>query len=255
MVMEIKLEGTVVVSGGDRGIRDCAKAGANVAILYHSHPDAPKNADEIAKEFGVKTKAYQCDVSDENAVNEAIVAAEKELGSITALAANAGVSAAKPAVELTSEDFHKVFGVNLLGVFNVAKAVARHWIENGYKKGAIVVTSSMSAEIYNSQGLNKPLTQLFYNSSKGAVTNMVKGLAAEWAQHGFRVNAVEPGYCNTDMVKGGDPKVLEFQKKSVPLGRFSENYEQSSAAVFLLSDLASYITGSRIRPDGGFTVY
>ncbi|WFC98814.1 sorbose reductase [Malassezia yamatoensis] len=255
MAIEMKLEGTVVVSGGDRGIRDCAKAGANVAILYHSHPEAQQRAEEIAEEFGVKTKAYRCDVSDDNAVNQTITAAEKELGPITGLAANAGVSANKPAVELTTEDFQKVFGVNMLGVFNVAKTVAKRWIETGFKKGSIVVTSSMSAVIYNPVALNTPYPQLFYNASKGAASNMVKGLAAEWAQYGIRVNALEPGYCDTDMTKGSDPKVREYRENTVPLNRFSDVSEQSSSALFLLSDLSSYVTGTYIRPDGGCTLY
>ncbi|WFC99038.1 sorbose reductase [Malassezia yamatoensis] len=260
MVFEIKLTGTVVVSGGNRGIglgisKAVAQAGANVAILYHSHPDAQKNADEVAKEFGVKVKAYQCDVSDADLVKKTIKQAESDLGQVTALAANAGVSVVKPAVELTTDDFNKVFNVNVLGVFNTAKAIAQHWIETGFKKGSIVVTSSMSSEIYNQKGLNDPLTQVFYNSSKGAVTNMVKGLAAEWAEHGIRVNALEPGFCNTEQTSVMDKKIRDFQAASLPLGRFSEPHEQAAPTVFLLSEHASYITGSQIRPDGGFTIW
>lgn len=220
-----------------------ARAGANVAVLYRSHPDAEKNAEEVAKEFGVKVKAYQCDVSDADLVKKTIQQAEADLGQVTALAANAGVSVVKPATELTADDFHKVFNVNVLGVFNTAKAVAQHWIDTGFKKGAIVVTSSMSSEIYNQKGLNDPLTQVFYNSSKGAVTNMVKGLAAEWSKHGIRVNALEPGFCNTEQTSGMDVKIRDYQAQSVPLGRFSEPHEQGYPAVFLLSEYASYMTG------------
>ena len=223
-----------------------AQAGANVAILYHSHPDAEKNAAEVAKEFGVKVKAYKCDVSDADLVKKTIKQAEQDLGPITGLAANAGVSVVKPAVELTAEDFNKVFNVNVLGVFNTAKAVAQHWIETGFKKGSIVVTSSMSSDIYNQKGLNDPLTQVFYNSSKGAVTNMVKGLAGEWAQHSIRVNALEPGFCNTEQTSVMDAKIRDFQAASVPMGRFSEPAEQAGPAVFLLSEHASYMTGGYV---------
>lgn len=124
-----------------------ANAGANVAILYHSHPEAPKAAENVAKEYGVKAKAYQCDVGDANKVKETIGKIEADLGTpITGLAANAGVSVVKPATELTPDDFHKVFNANVLGAFNSCQAVAKYWIEKKIK-GSIVVTSSMSSEV------------------------------------------------------------------------------------------------------------
>lgn len=198
-----------------------ANAGANVAILYHSHPKAQEAAENVAKKFGTKVKAYQCDVSDAKLVKSTIEKIEGDLGTpITGLAANAGVSVVKPALELTPEDFNKVFSANVLGAFNSCQAVAQYWVERKMK-GSIIVTSSMSSEvsqfrafspssrlgnshrsrlsptfqpqIYNQSGLNQPLTQIFYNASKGAATNMVKGLAAEWAPYGIRVNALEPG--------------------------------------------------------------
>lgn len=232
-----------------------ANAGANVAILYRSHPKAQEAAEEVAKEFGVKVKAYQCDVGDADLVKKTVKQANEELGPVTGLLANAGVSVVKPAVELTADDFRYVYDTNVLGVFNSAKAVAQHWIETGFKKGSIVITSSMSSEIYNQSGLNEPLTQVFYNSSKGAVTNLGKCLAAEWAKHSIRVNILEPGFCNTEQTSGMDKKVRDFQASSIPLGRFSEPHEQADPAVLLLSDKASYLTGSVIRPDGGFTIW
>ena len=110
----------------------------------------------------------------------------------------------KPALELTTDDFRYVYDVNVLGVFNTARAAARLWIDRQAKSpetqgqkqevGSIVVTSSMSSRIINPVGQSQALTQVFYNSSKGAVSNVTKGLAAEWAQHGIRVNALSPGY-------------------------------------------------------------
>lgn len=226
-----------------------------MAVLYHSHPDADKNAEAVAKEFGVKVKAYQCDVSDADQVKKVVKTAEEELGQITALAANAGVSVVKPALELTSDDFHKVFNVNVLGVFNACKAVAQHWVDTKFDKGSIVVTSSMSSEIYNQKGPNDPLTQVFYNASKGAATNMVKGLAAEFAKYNIRVNALEPGFCNTEQTSVMDKSIRDYQASSVPMGRFSEPHEQGAPCVFLLSEYASYMTGGHIRPDGGFTLW
>lgn len=232
-----------------------ASAGANVAILFHSHPKAHEAAENVAKKHGVKVKAYQCDVSDAKKVKDTIEHIEKDLGTpITGLAANAGVSVVKPATELTPEDFHKVFDANVLGAFNSCQAVAQYWIQRK-SKGSIVITSSMSSSLYNQKGLNEPLTQIFYNASKGAVSNMVKGLAAEWAPHSIRVNALEPGFCNTEQTSGMDPKIREWQASSVPMGRFSEPHEQGEPAVLLLSDKSSYMTGTILRPDGGFSVY
>lgn len=124
-----------------------ANAGANVAILYHSHPKAPEAAENVAKKFNVKAKAYQCDVGDAALVQKTIAQIEGDLGTpITGLAANAGVSVVKPATELTPDDFHKVFNANVLGAFNSAQAVAKHWIER-QQKGSIVITSSMSSDV------------------------------------------------------------------------------------------------------------
>jgi len=253
--------GTVIVTGGNRGIglamsEAVANAGANVAILYRSHPDAEKNAAKVAEKFGVKVKAYKCDVGNHELMVETIEKASKELEKpIIGLMANAGVSVVKPALELSKDDFDFVYSTNVYGVFNTCQAVAKHWKSAGFKKGSIVVTSSMSSSIYNQSALNEPLTQVFYNSSKGAVTNMVKALAAEWAPIGIRVNALEPGFCNTEQTSGMDPKIRDFQASSIPLKRFSEPHEQAEPAVMLLSEKASYITGTILRPDGGFTIW
>lgn len=124
-----------------------ANAGANVAILYHSHPKAQEAAENVAKKFGTKVKAYQCDVSDAKLVKSTIEKIEGDLGTpITGLAANAGVSVVKPALELTPEDFNKVFSANVLGAFNSCQAVAQYWVERKMK-GSIIVTSSMSSEV------------------------------------------------------------------------------------------------------------
>ncbi|KAG1744850.1 hypothetical protein EDB19DRAFT_1694487 [Suillus lakei] len=217
----------IIVTGGNRGIgyaysRAVAQAGARVAIIYRSSEDAHEVAEKLCKEFGVQVKAYQCDVSDAEKTAETFSLIDKDLGPVTGLIANAGVSIVKPALELTSEDFYKVYSVNVLGVFNSTKAAARLWIDKKQSGGSIVITSSMSSQIINQVAPNKPLTQVFYNSSKGAVSMLMKGLAAEWATHGIRVNALSPGYVNTDQTSGMETHVLEHQTKTVPLGRFAE---------------------------------
>jgi sorbose reductase len=109
----------------------------------------------------------------------------------------------------------------------------------------------MSSQIINvADGPAKTLTQVFYNSSKAAVSSLVKGLAAEWAAHGIRVNAMSPGYVNTDQTSGMDPKLREFQASNVPLKRFAEPAEMAGQTVLLLSDYASYMTGGEYFVDG-----
>ncbi|KAL5514632.1 hypothetical protein ACEPAG_1948 [Sanghuangporus baumii] len=250
----------IIVTGGNRGIgyafsRACAQAGASVAIIYRSSKDADEVAQKISKEFNVKAKAYKCDVGDDKLVTETFRKIDDELGPVTGLIANAGVSVVKPALELTADDFHKVYNVNVLGVFNTARAAARLWTDRKYQGGSIVITASMSSQIINQVALNKPLTQVFYNSSKGAVSSLTKGLASEWAKHGIRVNALSPGYVNTDQTANMDRQILEFQAKGIPLGRFAEPHEMTGQAILLLSDYASYMTGGEYFVDGGQLIW
>ncbi|KAF5350501.1 hypothetical protein D9756_008490 [Leucocoprinus leucothites] len=250
----------IVVTGGNRGIgyaftRAVANAGANVAVIYRSAKDAEQVTQEVGKEFGVKTKAYKCDVSDTDLVNKTMKQIDSDFGgSVVGLIANAGVSVVKPALELSHDDFQKVYDVNVFGVFNTARAIAKHWIDTK-KQGSIVVTSSMSSQIINQSALNTPLTQVFYNSSKAAVSNLVKGLASEWAPHGIRVNTVSPGYVNTDQTSHMDKKVRDHQANNIPLKRFAEPHEMTGQAVLLLSDHATYMTGQEYFVDGGQLIW
>ncbi|RXW18313.1 hypothetical protein EST38_g7540 [Candolleomyces aberdarensis] len=257
----------IIVTGGNRGIgyaftRALAASGANVAVIYRNHPTALKDVGEVSKEFpGVKIKAYQCDVSDTevvtrvvNQINEDFAIPEKKTTPITGLIANAGVSVVKPALELTHEDFKKIYDVNVFGVFNIARAVAKLWQDNK-TKGSIVINSSMSSQIINKAKDASPLTQVFYNSSKAAVSNLTKGLAAEWAKDGIRVNALSPGYVKTAQTAGMDKGMRDYQAGQLPLGRFAEPDEMTGQALLLLSDHASYMTGGEYFIDGGQLIY
>ncbi|GLB39512.1 putative KR domain containing protein [Lyophyllum shimeji] len=246
----------IVVTGGNRGIgyaftRAIARAGGNVAVIYRSSKDAEEVASKVGREFGVNSKAYKCDVSETELVNKTFLQINDEMGPITGLIANAGVSAPKPAIDLSYEDFRKVYDVNVFGVFNTARAAAKLWIEKSHKTGSIVITSSMSSQIINQSALNQPLTQVFYNSSKAAVSNLTKGLAAEWASHGIRVNAISPGYVKTDQTEYMEQSVRDFQASALPLRRFAEPHEMTGQALLLLSEHASYMTGGEYFVDGG----
>ncbi|KAI6143699.1 hypothetical protein BKA82DRAFT_4331165 [Pisolithus tinctorius] len=227
-----------------------AHAGANVALIFR----CDKAVEEIQKKYkNVKVKAYQCDVSDVEATNKTFHQIDQEMGNLSGLMANAGRSVVKPAMELTEEDFRVVFGTNVLGVFNSCRAAAKIWQES-HRSGSIVITGSMSAQIINQAATNKPLTQAFYNSSKAAVVNLTKGLAAEWAPR-VRVNCISPGYVDTDQTRHMDKNIIKHQEENVPLRRFAEPREISSQAIFLLSDLASYMTGSDVVLDGGQLIW
>ncbi|KAG1886644.1 NADP-dependent mannitol dehydrogenase [Suillus subluteus] len=250
----------VIVTGGNRGIglaysRALAKAGARVAIVYRSNPDAPKVAKELQEEYKVKVQAYKCDVTNAEQTVTTFARIDKELGPVTGLVANAGVSAVKPAFDLTTEDFNKVYGVNVLGVFNSAVAAAKLWKGKDLKNLSIVITSSMSSQIINQASTNEPLTQVFYNSSKAAVSNLTKGLAAEWAKHNIRVNAVSPGYVETDQTRDLPRDVIDYERQHIPLGKFGRPDQISGQALFLLSEHASYMTGGEHFVDGGQLIW
>ncbi|GAA5915289.1 hypothetical protein JCM6882_005180 [Rhodosporidiobolus microsporus] len=248
----IDFEGkVVVVTGGNRGLgagitEALAQANATVAMIYNSAKDAEDVAAKLSQKWGKTIKAYQCNVGDAARVKEVFGQIEKDLGNIHAVVANSGISVVKPALELTADDFKKVFDVNVLGVFNTAQAAAALWVPRNHP-GSIVVISSMSDTIVNS-----PIQQVFYNSSKGAVSNLTRCLAAEWAPHNIRVNNVNPGFIETDQTMHMDPSLRENQCKEVPLGRFSKVWEQAASVVFMLSPFASYTTGASNYVDGGY---
>ncbi|GHJ85134.1 hypothetical protein NliqN6_1536 [Naganishia liquefaciens] len=264
MVFSIDFSGkNYVVTGGNRGIglaisRAIADAGGSVAILYRSSPDAEQVAANLSESHpGQQFKAYKCDVTDQARVQEVFQEVLKDFkgGMIHGVVANAGVAIVRDALEIGQEEFDFMYKTNVLGVFFTAQAAAKIWKEKDYKTGAIVVISSMSSQIYNQEGLNKPLKHVFYNSSKAAVSSMSKALAAEWAPYGIRVNIVSPGYVMTEQ-SGVHPKeVREFQSNSVPLGRYSDPQEQTSQVILLLSEHSSYQTGSEVFIDGGYLIW
>ncbi|GAA5961307.1 hypothetical protein JCM21900_006514 [Sporobolomyces salmonicolor] len=236
-----------VVTGGNRGLgrgisEALLQANASLAIIFNTAKNAHEVASELEKKWGNKVKAYQCNVGDPSKVKSTLAQIEKDLGPICGLAANSGISIIKPALELTADDFHKVFDVNVLGVFNTAQAVTDLWIKRKHK-GSIVVVSSMSDTI------------AFYNASKGAVSNLTRCLAAEWAPYGIRVNNLCPGFIETDQTSHMDATLRAAQCADVPLGRFSHPYEQATQVVFLLSPYTSYQTGSSVYVDGGYLVW
>jgi len=246
----------VLVSGGARGLgltqaQGLLEAGATVYaldILPEPSADFTRIQKQAAEELGTNLYYRQIDVRDNKALNDEIGQIADAEGRMDGLIAAAGIQKETPALEYTQEDANHMFSINITGVFMTAQAVARQMIRFG-KGGSIVLIGSMSAHVAN-RGLICPA----YNASKAGVVQLARNLAAEWGVHGIRVNTISPGYIVTQMVEAlfvEYPERKEEWPKQNMLNRLSKPEEYRGAAVFLLSDASSFMTGSDLRIDGG----
>lgn len=185
---------------------------------------------------------YVIDVRDSKAVDECFANIKRDHGPVTHAVANAGISAGAHVLDITDEQWHRVIDVNLNGVMYVCRAAARHLVEA--KQGAIVTMGSLA-------GLRAKKDRIAYTSSKAAVINMTRALALDLGRFGVRVNAVAPGFINTPMQQKTPPAELQRKIDKVPLGRIGDPDEIAKVVLFLLSDLASYVTGETVVTDGG----
>ncbi|KAI9311176.1 hypothetical protein BX666DRAFT_1998655 [Dichotomocladium elegans] len=252
---EFSLKGKkAVVTGGARGIglelcRGLAQSGADVALMYVSSDTTHATAAEIAKEYGVTCKAYRADVTDAAAVQSAIDTIHKDFGRIDIFVANAGISINGAAETFDLKDWHRLFDVNVHGVFYGVQAAGKYMIQQ--KSGSIVIVSSVSAHL-----VNQPQFQCGYNCTKASVSMMAKCLAYEWAPHNIRVNAICPGYMRTDMIETlieRRPDLAGAWNELPPMKRMGFPRELKGALVFLASDASSYITGTDLFVDGGYS--
>ena len=247
------LEGqSALVTGASQGIGAAsamalAEAGAHVILTARNLEGLEKTRDAISANGGTAECAL-LDVTDTGAVN----AMARQFPGIQILVANAGIAKSGTAAEAVSDElFEKVFDVNLKGVFRCCRAFGNPMLER--KEGSIVVIGSISAQICNT-----PQRQSYYNASKAAVHQLVKSMAAEWASQGVRVNAVAPGYIVTPMTAYGienDPDMAAQWQQLTPMGRFGRPEEVASIVVFLASRASSYMTGSVVVADGGYTLW
>ncbi|KAI9743628.1 MAG: hypothetical protein M1818_002944 [Claussenomyces sp. TS43310] len=246
----------VLVSGGARGLglvqaEALLEAGA---IVY-----ALDKAEEPSSEFRrIQKRAnedlgsrldYRCiDVRDVSALNEIIETIGMSEGRIDGLIAAAGINNDKDSLEYTPEEINNILEVNITGVFMTAQAVAKQMIKYG-NGGSIVIIGSMSGTI-----ANKGLICAPYNASKAGVLQLARNLAAEWGMHRIRVNTISPGYIQTSMLdvlfKESPERKTEWPAENM-LGHLSRPEDYRGAAVFLISDASSYMTGADLRMDGG----
>jgi NAD(P)-dependent dehydrogenase (short-subunit alcohol dehydrogenase family) len=219
-------------------------------VVAELNPDTgPRTVYEI-QELGQRSLFVQTDVRDLQSVQQMVERALKEFGQIDFLMNNAGITKWCPAEDVSEQDWRDVIDVNLNGVFFCAQAVAKHMIARG--AGTIINMASMSGYI-----VNRPQPQASYNASKAAVIHLTKSLAAEWAPYGIRVNAIAPGYMDTPMAQPffQDPEYGGVWLDAIPLKRPGNPQELAPVAVFLASDASSYVTGTTVLVDGGYTVW
>ncbi|KAK5788803.1 hypothetical protein VI817_009761 [Penicillium citrinum] len=257
---EFSLAGKVVlVSGAGRGLgltqsEALLEAGAKVYALDRLEEPAPEFFDlQIrAKELGTELHYRRIDVRDTELLNNVIEGIAQVEGRMDGLVAAAGIQQETPALEYSAKDSNTMFEVNVTGVFMTAQAVAKQMIRFG-NGGSIAMIASMSGTIAN-RGLICPA----YNASKAAVIQLGRNLAAEWGQYNIRVNTISPGYIVTAMVEKlfvEYPERRDQWPKENMLGRLSRPEEYRGAAVFLLSDASSFMTGSDLRMDGGHAAW
>jgi NAD(P)-dependent dehydrogenase (short-subunit alcohol dehydrogenase family) len=244
--------GVVLVTGGSRGIgaavaRQAAAAGWAVCLTYRADEAAAGSVVADIEAAGGTAAAVRADVADEADVLAAFAAADV-LGPVAALVANAGIGAAKARVdELSAERVQRILAVNVLGpILCCREAVRRLSARHGGPGGSIVLVSSAAAR------LGSPGEYVDYAASKGAVDTLGLGLAREVSGEGIRVNVVRPGIIETDIhASGGQPDRVARLGPSVPIGRAGRPVEIADAVVWLLSDQASYVTGSVLDVAGG----
>lgn len=241
-----------IVTGGAQGLGEqmalaLAEAGANI-VLADINLDKAHEVKGKIENIGKKCIITKTDVSNSEQIEEMVTIAKEKFGKIDILINNAGIVSNYPAEELPEEEWDKLIRINLTGVFLCTQIVGKEMIKQ--KKGSIINISSMSGLI-----VNRPQSQLHYNTSKSGVIMLTKSFAAEWAKYNIRVNAIAPGYMKTPLVNELYPRYGKEWIKYIPMRRIGEPSEIKGPALFLASRASSYMTGAVIVMDGGYTVW
>jgi len=239
-----------LVTGASRGIGRAialklAAAGHDVMINYAGNKEMALAVKTACEGFGVKAEIFQANIGD----NEQVAALVKEtidvFGTIDVLVNNAGITRDQLMLRMKREDFDDVIDVNLKGVFYLTQAVSKIMFKK--RQGSIVNITSVSGVIGN-------VGQANYAASKAGVIGLTKTVAKELAPRGIRVNAVAPGFIQTDMTEVLGEEMLETIKETVPLKRLGTPEDIANMITFLVSDAASYITGQVMHVDGGLVI-
>ncbi|MGO9382064.1 MAG: SDR family oxidoreductase [Mycobacterium sp.] len=221
------------------------QAGAEVAIAAR-HSEA---LDEVAEELiaaGGRVVPIRCDVTQPDQVTGMLEKVTAEFGGIDIAVCNAGIITVTPMLEMSPEEFQRIQNTNVNGVYLTGQAAARAMVRQG-KGGVIINTASMSGHI-----INIPQQVGHYCASKAAVIHLTKAMAVEFAPHGIRVNSVSPGYILTELVEPYAEYHALWEPK-IPMGRLGRPEELTGLYLYLASEASSYMTGSDVVIDGGYT--
>ncbi|MGL5380521.1 3-oxoacyl-[acyl-carrier-protein] reductase [Clostridium sp.] len=239
-----------IVTGAARGIGRAiavkyAKLGANIVLNYRSSESEAIELENELKELGVEVLTVKADISNFDEAQNLINSAKERFGKIDILVNNAGITRDGLVMRMKEEDFDKVIEVNLKGVFNCLRAVSPIMIRQ--KSGKIINMSSVVGVIGNAGQIN-------YCAAKAGVIGMTKSLAREVGSRGINVNAIAPGFIQTDMTSVLSDKTKEAIMNNIPLKTLGEPDDIAEVAAFLASDASKYITGQVINVDGGMAM-
>ena len=239
-----------LITGSSQGIgfalaRGLAGAGAELILNGRNRERLAEAADKLEAE-GARVHQLPFDVTDHGAVKAAVDGFEASVGSIDILINNAGLQNRRPLEDFEAEDFEFMMKTNISSVFNVGQAVGRHMIARG--RGKIVNICSVQS------ALARPSIAP-YTASKGAVANLTKGMATDWAKHGLQINALAPGYFKTELTSAlvADEAFTGWLTNRTPAGRWGDVEELVGAAIFLSADASSFVNGHILYVDGGIT--
>jgi 3-oxoacyl-[acyl-carrier protein] reductase len=237
-----------LVTGASRGIGRAiavalARGGASVALNYAGNAAAAEEALQLVLAAGApKAKTYRFDVADPAACNTAVESVIADLGGLDILVNNAGIAVDQLVMRLKDEDWNRTLQVNLTGTFNLIRAVARPMMKA--RRGAIVNVTSVVGEMGNAG-------QAAYAAAKAGQIGLTKSVARELASRNIRVNAVAPGFIDTDMTQALPEPTRQKLQEAIPLARLGGAEDVANAVAFLASDEAAYVTGEVLRVNGG----
>jgi NAD(P)-dependent dehydrogenase (short-subunit alcohol dehydrogenase family) len=240
-----------IVTGAGSGIGQriamgLAQCGADVGCLDIRDDGGLRVTSELIEKAGQRSIMLKVDVTDREAMNDAVHSTERELGPLKIAVNSAGIANAHPAETMNEEQYQNLMDINMKGVFFSCQAEAGAMLING--KGSIINIASMSGMI-----VNRGLEQVHYNASKAGVIQMTKSMAMEWVRRGVRVNSISPGYTATPM--NTRPEMLHQRQKfeeQTPMSRMASVDEMVGPAIFLASEASSYCIGINLLVDGGF---